>query len=123
MLKEDIYVNLTYPPPGSQESEHLIQNGAAPILNLSDVFLDVHYWYYFGYIIFDLEQEVASFAQEVWSPDNQIPEKSLQKFWGLQSSSVLNSVPWSCLKSIDVRYNVEQHIKHPAKKKRSYRKW
>lgn len=84
-------------PPGSQESEHLIQNGAAPILNLSDVFLDVHYWYYFGYIIFDLEQEVASFAQEVWSPDNQIPEKSLQKFWGLQSSSVLNSVPWSCL--------------------------
>lgn len=82
--------NLTYPPPGSQESEHLIQNGAAPILNLSDVSLDVHYRYYFGIIlaIFDLEQEVASFAQEVYSPDNQIAEKSLEKFWGLQSSFV-----------------------------------
>lgn len=42
--------------------------------------------------MFDLEQEVASFAQEVWSPDNQIPEKSLRINFGASKAAPFKTV-------------------------------
>ena len=54
------------------------------------MFITVLFWHYFGYI-FDLEQEVDSFAQEVCSPDNQIAENHWRNF-GASKAALFKTV-------------------------------